>query len=399
MNPIDDSIHPPSEDLFAYRDGELPPEKRALIEAHVLGCSVCRSFVDQVSSLEAELRRTPDRAPSGYLERLHETVRARIHAGSAAMEGAEEDPVPVAPSAARDRRRAGSWRERGRRSDVAAEEGRIRDVPKLPWAAIVSTASAAVAVMVVVVILIKQGIYQAATPRLPRIASRAPAGVPAESTGAGLGAVTRDEAKQDVGASDERNLNKGARQRAESPEALLKSKNEPVPPEAARENQNKLEADTKEELERRADAVAKKASERVAQVAPAPASGGKDQLRVQSQAARGFVEEQITPSGPYEALVRRFGLPPVWDGARVSTDALQRAVPELKNLYLSGEAGRDSARVRLYLAEAARLRYTPGGDSTLFEEIQRHYRRAIALAGPDAEVARVAEERLQSLER
>jgi len=394
MNPIDDSIHPPSEDLFAYRDGELPPEKRALIEAHVLGCSVCRSFVDQVSSLEAELRRTPDRAPSGYLEQLHETVRARIHAGGASMESAEEDPVPVAPSAARDRRRAGSWREEGHRRDAAREEGRIRDVPKLPWAAIVSTASAAVAVMVVVVILIKQGIYQAATPRLPSVASRAPADVPAESTGVGLGAVTRDEAKQDVGQANERNLNKGARQRAEAPEAMLKSKNEPVP-EAANENQIKLEADTKEELERRADAVAKKASERVAQAVPPPASGAKDEVRSQPLTSRGFIEEQ---ANPYEALVRRFGLPPVWDGARVSTDALERAVPELQSLYLSGEAGRDSARVRLYLAEAARLRYTPG-DATLFEEIERHYRRAISLAGPDAEVARVAEERLRTLER
>ncbi len=73
-----DPLHPSSEELFAYRDGELLPEKRAIVEAHVMGCSVCRSFIDQVSSLESELRQSPDRAPAGYLERLHETVRARI---------------------------------------------------------------------------------------------------------------------------------------------------------------------------------------------------------------------------------------------------------------------------------------------------------------------------------
>jgi len=54
--------------------------------------------------------------------------------------------------------------------------------------------------------------------------------------------------------------------------------------------------------------------------------------------------------------------------------------------------------VRRYIAEATRLRYAPG-DSALYDEIQRHYRRAIDLAGPDAETARVAADRLHSLER
>ena len=65
---------------------------------------------------------------------------------------------------------------------------------------------------------------------------------------------------------------------------------------------------------------------------------------------------------------------------------------------ISGGAGSDSAGVRLYLAEAARLRYAPG-DSTLYDEILRHYRRAADLAGPGSEIARVAEERLRTLER
>jgi hypothetical protein len=99
----------------------------------------------------------------------------------------------------------------------------------------------------------------------------------------------------------------------------------------------------------------------------------------------------------YEELLNRFGLPPVWD-SRVTPETLQRAEPELRSLYVSGGADGDSARVRLYLAEAARLRYAPG-DSLLLDEIEHHYRRAIDLAGPGSETARVAEERLQTLER
>src|SRR2546426_5279091 len=136
----DDTNHPPSEDLFAYRDGELLPEKRALIEAHVMGCSICRSFIDQVSSLEAELRQSPDRAPSEYLERLHESVRARI-AASAAEAGAQgellEDVRPVREVPGRARERAGevpararAWRERERRRG-AGDDGRIKELPRL----------------------------------------------------------------------------------------------------------------------------------------------------------------------------------------------------------------------------------------------------------------------------
>ena len=110
------------------------------------------------------------------------------------------------------------------------------------------------------------------------------------------------------------------------------------------------------------------------------------------------MSEEALSDQRYQSILTRFGLPPVWDGARVSPEALANAEPELRSLYVSGGAGSDSARIRLYLAEATRLRYAPG-DSTLYDEIRRHYRRAIDLAGPDAETARVAEERLRTLER
>jgi putative zinc finger protein len=330
-----DPLHPPSEDLFAYRDGELVPEKRALIEAHVMGCSVCRTFIDQVSALEAELRQSPDQAPAGYLEGLHESVRARIATGASEAG-------------------AGKKERRGDEEGTGGERGRVKEAPSLPWAAIISTVSAAAAVMVVVVILIKQGPYQRMfTPGPKATASRTPA-----------------------------------------------AKNEVAPAPAPTE-------EGKDRLQKRADEVAMK-------TAPAPAPAGLAAREEANKAARpesmfqmvggepsaavGSLSEEAARSPRYAAILARYGLPPLWDGARVAGEALANAEPEFRSLYMSGIAGRDSARVRLYLAEAARLRYAPG-DSTLYLEILHHYRRAIELAGPDAETARVAAERLRTLER
>src|SRR2546426_9526583 len=148
-----DTTHPRSEDLFAYRDGELPPEKRAVIEAHVTGCSSCRVLIDQVSSLEAELRGSPDRSPAEYLEHLHESVRARI-----AVPGGEEAAGTV--GAGKDAHAGGVGLGRGARpgrgrrgftgEDKPGEDVRVKDAPRLPWAAVLSTAGAAAAVLVVV---------------------------------------------------------------------------------------------------------------------------------------------------------------------------------------------------------------------------------------------------------
>jgi len=414
MSMRDDRNHPPSEDLFAYRDGELGPEKRALIEAHVMGCSICRSFIDQVSSLEAELRQSPDRAPAEYLERLHESVRARIAASdvAAGAQGAlpeEAREEPAAPGGAREipgrageiPGRAGAWRERERRRswERTGDDDRIRDVPRLPWAAILSTASAAAAVLVVVVILIKQGIYQhAVTPRLPPVAMRAPGGGMNDSTAVAGGA------KSDV----------AARARREAASGSLAREKDLVKQEAERRDAAKLEANAKDQLGERESLDKTRVSQRApaqgtvtireeigenGEPPPAASQGGEEpQKKAANAAPRSLADASNAPGARYDALLGRFGLPPVWDGALVSPGALERAEPELKSLYSSGGAGRDSARVRLYLAEAARLRYAPG-DSILYQEIEGHYRRAIELAGSDAETARVAEERLRTLER
>ena len=382
MTMRNESIHPPPEDLFAYRDGELMPEKRTLIEAHVMGCSTCRSFIDQVSSLEAELRQSPDRAPADYLERLHESVRARIAAAggpeAVAAVGERLDEVPAVGDA---RRIPPAWAGRERRGDFAAgtDEDQRGKAPRLPWAAVLSTASAAVAVLVVVVILLKQGVGQRVMPPGP-LANRAPA-----ETG---------DSRVTLGAAGEKDA--AAKKAAdESKEAL------------GRRDKQKLEAKSAE------DRLAKGDANAPAPAAEKPAAQGaiqQDEIIQNQQEAltppAGTEENRSRAAAPtmsltssgYEELLSRFGLPPVWDGARVTPEALQRAEPELRSLYVSGGADGDSARIRLYLAEAARLRYMPG-DSTLLQEIENHYRRAINLASPGSETARVAEERLQTLER
>ncbi len=358
-------MHPPSEDLFAYRDGELTPEKRAVLEAHVMGCSICRSFVDQVSSLEAELRQSPDRAPDGYLERLHESVRARIAVAPPDAVASAAEAAGAAPGGRSERRRSrrdagGSLARDKDDRDFERERGRVKEAPSLPWAAIVATVSAAAAVMVVVVILIKQGPYRHMVMPTPRTVTMG-----AEPAAPG------EEAPAPVAQGD-----------AGQKKAERRQKEAAAPPER---KLDEADADAaKDRLEKRADQVAKMARP---EAVPEPA-----QLE---NAPVGGSSGEGTPA--YQAILTRFGLPAVWDGARVSPEALASAEPELRSLYVSGGAGSDSAGVRLYLAEAARLRYTPG-DSALHDDIVRHYRRAADLAGPGSEIARVAEDRLRTLE-
>ena len=134
----------------------------------------------------------------------------------------------------------------------------------------------------------------------------------------------------------------------------------------------------------------------MAQQAPAPMASAPESAN-RAVTSRSRADEQLAAGSEYQAVLRRYGLPPVWD-EQVAPQTLERAEAELRTLYVSGGAGADSARVRLYLAEALRLRYTPG-DTTLYEGIVHHYRRAIALGRTDPDAARVAEERLRSLER
>jgi hypothetical protein len=171
-----------------------------------------------------------------------------------------------------------------------------------------------------------------------------------------------------------------------------------------------MDAEFRDQLSKKADAVAMKAPA----AAQAPATGvpealnskdareespqGSDRQPMSRMKAEPRAQQAPEPAGNgYHAILARFGLPALWDPS-VTPEALANAEPDLRSFYMSGNAGADSARVRLYMAEAARLRYGPG-DTELYDEIQHHYRRVIELAGPDADVARLAKERLRSLER
>ena len=411
----DRPIHPPSEDLFAYRDGELAPEKRALIEAHVMGCSTCRSFIDQVSSLEAELRQSPDRAPAEYLDHLHEAVRARIVAAGPvpAAEAEELAGEPVRhPAPGRDRRASirGGRERRGNEDDAAGDRARMKDAPKLPWAAVLSTAGAAAAVLVVVVILMRQGF----SPELPvtqRARERSAAQAPTVGSKSDRDLkATRDARKKsaeqnkqfldkskDQGAGAEEHQAGSLNRAAKKPEPGLAplGKTADTHTRGGRSDEGITEITQKEE----AGATGEKLPEKRAAGEPAPSPESTRELSNAAPQALSAppAADQLQAPSPYDALMQRLGIPPVWDGAVVTPEALERAEPELRSLYVSGGAGADSARLRLYLAEAVRARYTPG-DSVAYEEIEHHYKRAIALS-KDAKTARVAAERLQTLQK
>jgi hypothetical protein len=104
------------------------------------------------------------------------------------------------------------------------------------------------------------------------------------------------------------------------------------------------------------------------------------------------------PTDEYAAVLRAHGLPPVYDPARVSRDKLLKAENDLRYLYMTGRAQTDSARVRLYLAEAARAKADPA-DSAAVEGVIHHYWRAIRLSRNDPAVSAMAWRRLGEYQR
>jgi hypothetical protein len=147
--------------------------------------------------------------------------------------------------------------------------------------------------------------------------------------------------------------------------------------------------------DRRLAAEKKAADAPASSSAPAPAriTGGVAAPR--QEAAREEAALPNAPSGPtYEEVVARHGLPSLYDPLRVRPEALRRAEPDLRTLYQSGGAGADSARARIYLAEAARARMGENLDPETFDAIVHHYRRALQLAR-DAATARMARQRLE----
>jgi len=129
--------HPPAEELFAYRDGELDGDKRGLIEAHVLSCSACQARLDDTSDAEGMLRQGLQDPSDAYFDRLTGSVMARVTGTVPAdAKGAEAKvaapPAAPFPEAASKRERAGRRR--------SLDEGPRGRAPGLPWPAILSAA-------------------------------------------------------------------------------------------------------------------------------------------------------------------------------------------------------------------------------------------------------------------
>ncbi|HKQ19371.1 MAG TPA: zf-HC2 domain-containing protein [Candidatus Eisenbacteria bacterium] len=403
--------HPSNEELFAYRDGELAGDKRLLIEAHVVSCQSCRELVDGMSAIESDLKRRPDDVGDEYYARMTDSVLAKIdvkHGAKALATGA----AGGAKAAEGARRPAEDVpRIERRRPDVDLDAEGERRRPIFPWFGVVGTGAAAAAVLVVVVMLAQR---QGEWVRAPRpVATGGPeeeqAVVPGDSgfgerENAPPGLGTQPEAKEKAGLDDlAREAKNQAPLQSTAPlekqdEALRQERAAGVSEgDAVAMKRAKNESQTFTEGEVGADkkmAAAKDAS-------PAPVGEALSDARVQqapsaavgSADAAGAKVAGGPPTEPYAALLRAHGLPPVFDPARVDRDALLRAENDLRYFYMSGRAETDSARVRLYLAEAARAKADPA-DSAAVEAVIHHYWRAIRLSRQDPAVSAMAWRRL-----
>lgn len=374
MNP-ETAPHPTREDLFAYRDGELSAERRRVIEAHVVGCRSCREAIDEISGLEALLRAAPDQVDEGYYDRLT---------------GQTMDRVRAADTAPRMERRRSA-------AEVAHQETRVR--PRFPWPALTAAVGAAATVIVVVGLLIRQeGVWRSAPDvavlersapdaaryradgdttappppePVPPLGTRAtPGSVPPAASGASD--VANDAGKKDAASTSEDLLAKS------EAEGTLTTRDE-----AARSGR----AAEEDRLQQAGEVPARQTP-----MAAAP------QAEIGSVSAR---ERAAATESGYAATLRRFVLPPVW-GPGVSDELVLRAEPALRNLYRTGGAATalDSARVRLYLAEAARIRLgSAPPDSATADAITHHYRRAIQLGTSDAVTQNTARARLEDFQR
>jgi len=382
--------HPSNEDLFAYRDGELTGEKRFLIEAHVVSCATCRELVDGMSGIEADLKSRPDDVGEEYYAGMTDSVLGKIgaRAGGKAPERARR-PAEDVPRVER------------RRPDAEPDAEGPRRRPRLPWFGVVGAGAAAASVLVVVIMLAqRQGEWvrapRATSPGAPEeplatfadsAAERADAGEEGnlvgeksktESLARSAKETASDEIASTLGKQDAAGLRaREERARGSVPPAAEKAAANEPETVAARD----LMAEDKKLQRRKDEAAPSAAMNQAAPRAQAPSAGAV------GDAASG------SPSEEYAAVLRAHGLPPVFDPARVDRDALLKAENDLRYLYMAGRANTDSARVRLYLAEAARAKADPS-DSAAVEGVIHHYWRAIRLSREDPAVAAVARRRL-----
>ena len=71
--------HPSFEELSAYHDAELAPDRRAAVESHLADCPACRAVLEEFTALEALGTSYSDRLPgASYWLDLPDRVLARI---------------------------------------------------------------------------------------------------------------------------------------------------------------------------------------------------------------------------------------------------------------------------------------------------------------------------------
>ncbi len=382
--------HPSSEEIFAYRDGELDKERRGLIEAHVLSCTACAARLERWSDAEGALRQRGADPSDEYLDALSASVMARVRGGAA--------PVSAAP--ARSPRGAPA---QGEVADRVSRRGRSRNfeeggrAPGLPWPAILSSASAAAAVVVVVVMLIQRPDAWKNAPEPTVI------GMPTGEKSKKEGASPAE--KQDAAPPAQAPLVGASGAEGLPPVPILAKSaappaSEPEPDAASRMSSDELRA-LPDFRDAGAEVETKRADEAMPEVAAQrQALEEKAHLRLNRGAAG---DQQLgaavappaapSPSG-FRDLAERHRLPLLYDPGRVPGSALLRAEPDLRLLYQTGGAGDDSARVRIYLAEAARERAAGSYDAETFDAIVHHYRRAAVLAR-DVATAQLARKRLE----
>jgi anti-sigma factor RsiW len=448
-----DAHHPTSEELFAYRDGELPNERRTHVEAHILVCARCKERIDEMSALESDLRMRADDVGDEYYEKLTEAVLVRARESVPAEVEVEEPGVesigaPVVTGQAGRSGRGSKARRRPepepppfdrRRPIEVSDEIDSRRRFRLPWIGIAGSGAAAVAVMIVAVILFQRQQEWMKSPR-PAAVMQREAGEPEarsrsdskrKKNAATSEKVSGDKSAATGAAGIKKQV--GAVGTTEGSLSAAKTRsNEAVPPAASTApatGEHKLQSESQPFEERtrdeaatttdQADKDASKAGEVALKKESAPqqtaqsndsavASGVRQQAAPMAslnetqqkgdQLTRAVAPSAAGPSEDYAQVLRDFSLPAVWNSS-VSREALLKAEPELKRVYQTHKAGSDSARIRLYLAEAERAKIGNPPDSAHMDAAVSHYRRAIslALAHGDTAVADVARKRLAQL--
>ncbi len=442
-----DAYHPTSEELFAYRDGELSNERRTHVEAHVIVCAHCKDRIDEMSALESDLRMRPDDVGEPYYEGLTESVLARARQPVPADELEE---VAVAPAgAARSRR--GARRESEpppfdrRRPDVVSDEIDSRRRFRLPWIGIAGSGAAAAAVMIVAIILFQRQQEWLQAPRPAAVGQRetsmgeagsaskarrktaAPemaadgkvagskkqaagtavngkgsVGSPASETAPALSAAkTRPNEAEGVTVPPAAGTAPTANQKLQldTQQAEERTRDEAAPPTDQVDKDAQQAGELKKESLQRADGNDSAIASGVRQQAAPMASLNEAQVKA-DQTARSMASAAPpgAPGDPYAQVLREYSLPVVWNSS-VSREALLKAEPELRRVYQTHKAGADSARIRLYLAEAERAKMGNPPDAARMDAAVNHYRRAIglALAHGDTALADVARKRLAQL--